>query len=143
MNKKTLTLVSIVALAVVAGGFFYLGSLYGASHKSCPFTPGTLGLRNRGGGASTGANFISGTIISSDSTKITLQLPSNGGSKIIFYSATTPISKMASGTSADLSAGTSVSVTGAANTDGTITAQMIQIRPAGQNPGQNQPAPAQ
>jgi hypothetical protein len=69
-------------------------------------------------------------VIAKDATSITLQLPGNAGSKIIFYSATTQISKMASGTPVDLANGTNVSITGTANSDGSVTAQAIQIRPA-------------
>ena len=91
---------------------------------------------NRTGG---GGNFISGSIISEDSTSITLQLAGNAGSKIIFYSGYNSNWKMASGTASDLSTGTNVSVTGTTNSDGSVTAQSIQIRPAGQGNASRQP----
>jgi hypothetical protein len=131
--KKSALVISVVILAIAA---FYLGMVYGKSQSASSATAlraSFAGRTSRTGAA--GAGFTTGTIIAEDSTSITLQLPNNAGSKIIFYSSATPISKMAQGTSADLTNGTNVSVTGTTNSDGSITAQNIQIRPAGVNPG--------
>jgi hypothetical protein len=130
MKKSQLITISVIVLLVVAGGSFYAGSLYGKSQsKVSAYGSGTFQTRiNRG--SSNGSNFISGSIIAKDSSSITLQLSGNSGSKIIFYSDTTQIGKMASGTADDLAAGTNVSVTGTTNSDGSVTAQTVQIRPA-------------
>ncbi|MCX6718314.1 MAG: DUF5666 domain-containing protein [Candidatus Staskawiczbacteria bacterium] len=130
---KTIHIIAVIIILVIVGGSFFGGMLYGKSQNSRSFAGnGTFQTRiNRAG---TGGNFISGSIISKDATSITLQLPNNTGSKIIFYSDTTQIAKSATGTANDLATGTSVSVTGTTNSDGSVTAQSIQIRPAG---GQN------
>jgi hypothetical protein len=132
MKKSALISIVVVAVIIIIGGAFYGGMIYGKSQNPKPaFTAGNFqGARGARAG---GANFISGDIISKDSASITLQLPNNGGSKIIFYSDTTQISKTALGTVNDLSAGTAISITGTTNSDGSITANSIQIRPAGQN----------
>jgi hypothetical protein len=144
MNKTSKIISGIVILLVVAGGAFYGGMLYATNQAAATATAARAGFAGRGTrtGAA-GAGFTAGTILSNDGTSITLQLPaSTGGSKIILYSSATQIAKTTSGTTKDLTPGTSVNITGTANTDGSITAQSIQIRPAGQaQPGA--PVPAQ
>jgi osmotically-inducible protein OsmY len=143
MKKSALITILVILAILIAGGSFYGGMSYAKNRATAAATAarasfsGTRGTRTGGG---MGDNFISGDIISKDATSITLQLPNSGGSKIIFYSATTQIGKFTSGTANDLSTGVSVSVTGTTNSDGTVTAQNIQIRPAGQTrPGQQAP----
>lgn len=137
MKKNALIIIAVVVLLVVGAAAFYGGMIYGKSQNARPnFSAENFqGMRNRGGPNGTG--FILGDIIAKDANSITLQLPNNSGSKIIFYSGTTQIGKFTSGTANDLATGASVSVTGTTNSDGSITAQNIQIRPAGQTrPGQ-------
>jgi len=138
MQKNILVIIAIVVLLVVGGGAFYGGMVYGKSQNVMPnFAAGDFqSLRgNRTGNA--GGGFTSGDILSKDASSITVQLPNNGGSKIIFYSDTTQINKTASGSADDLATGISITATGTTNADGSITAQTIQIRPAGQKAGPN------
>jgi hypothetical protein len=82
---------------------------------------GTMGIRNTGG-------FTTGEIISKDTTSITVKL-ATGGSKIIFLDANTKVSKSVDGSVNDLTTGTQVSITGTPNTDGSVNATNVQIRP--------------
>jgi len=147
MNKNTIITAIIVAI-VFAGAGFFGGMKYQQRKTPAVVTraPGTFGnfaegnFAGRGGrtgGANGGAGFASGQILKVDSNSITVQLPNNGGSKIVFYSTSTPIGEMKAGSAADLTTGQNVLVTGTPNSDGSVTAQNIQIRPA--MPPQDQP----
>ena len=93
--------------------------------RSQSFSQNGTAIRGRNG---FGGGATMGQIISKDATSITVSIPT-GGSKIILLDSSTPINKQTAGTLADLTVGTEVSVTGTTNTDGSITAQSVQIRP--------------
>lgn len=133
---KKLILVAVIVAVLVGGGSFYGGMKYAQSKtpvRGSGFggTGNFAGLRGNGGarGGATGAGFTSGDIISKDATSITIKLQ-DGGSKIVFYSNATKVSKFVDGTAGDLIVGKTVSITGTANSDGSITASLVQLRPA-------------
>ena len=146
--KNTWVSLVIVALVFGAGGF-YGGMQYG---KNTSATAGAVGQGQgqnqggsgqgqgrlgRGGAGGNRGDVAFGDIIGKDATSITVKLQ-DGGSKIVFVSSSTDISKFNKGTLNDLAVGTSVMARGTPNADGSLTAQSIQIRPAGAGlPGQN------
>ncbi len=69
-----------------------------------------------------------GEVVSKDETSLTLKLL-DGGSKIVFLSASTTVNKMTAGSLEDVTSGTSVTVMGTPNQDGSLTASQIQLRP--------------
>jgi len=127
MNKKILIIIAIIILLIIAGGSFYGGMLYGQNQRRNAAFQANGGVSIRGN-RQQGGGFTAGEIISKDDKSITIKLPS-GGSKIVFYAANTEIGKFTNGTTADLTVGQTVSVTGSANQDGSVTAQSVQIRP--------------
>ncbi|MDO8584179.1 MAG: hypothetical protein Q7R83_03315 [bacterium] len=141
MEMKKIVPIVIVALLIVGGGAFYGGMKYEQGQRNV-FVGGPNGMaafgqgagqranRQGAGGQGQGAGFTTGDILSMDGTILTLKLR-DGGSKIVLYSTSTSIQKMVEGVGSDLVIGKSVSVVGSANTDGSITAQSIQMRPAG------------
>jgi hypothetical protein len=148
--KKTLA--KIIVVAVVVGALsFYGGMKYGqgsvqTATRQLGGQPGqqrTGGVGSFGtgrqGGAGQNGGFAGGTIISKDSRSITVKLRDNS-SKIVFVSGSTPVTKSVSGSVGDLAVGDDVTVAGTANSDGSITAQSVQIRPAS---GANGPAAGQ
>ncbi len=154
--EKNKLLPIIISIIIAVGGAFYGGMKYGQSNPATAGQNAGIGFANLSAEQrqqrlqQTGANatertgnrgsgFINGQIIAKDDKSITVKLPDarlpdgQGSSKIVFYSGSTEVDKSVSGTSADLEIGKTVSVNGSANSDGSVTAQSIQIRPAGQN----------
>ena len=127
MNKNII-IGAIVGILVIGGGSFYAGTKFAGTSQIGPQTMGQGGQFRMGQGM--GGGITAGQILSKDDTSITVKL-SDGGSKIVFTSASTTILKTSEGTMSDLSVGTNVSVQGTANSDGSVNAQSIQIRPAG------------
>jgi len=141
---KKLLLVAVAVAVLVGSGAFYGGMKYtqGSSPRGdlANLTPeqrqqfmanaGT-GFRNGTDGqgrTGMGGGFVGGEIISKDDKSVTVKIQ-DGGSKIIFYSGTTEVSKFTQGNAGDLMVGKNISVTGTANQDGSITARSIQLRP--------------
>lgn len=138
MNTKYIWGV-IVALIVVAGGSFYGGMTYAQNTRqaarNASFSGGQFMTTAGGaGGMRTtfrGAGATTGEIIAKDATSVTVKMQ-DGSTKIILVPSGAEVMKSVAGTSADLSIGTNVSVIGTANSDGSVTAQTVQIRPQAQ-----------
>ncbi len=134
--------ISIILVGVVLAGAcgFYGGTLFAkpraGAGQGMQAQFGANGARNFRGGQGTGQmgrvqqGMASGEILSKDGQSLSLKLR-DGGSKIIFLSASTTVSKLAEAKLDDVASGAEVTVAGTPNADGSITAQMIQIRPAG------------
>jgi len=133
----------IIALVIVGGGSFYGGMVYGKSQAASQrnsafgqrqgFGAGLAGGLSGASGLTRDENraaggFVNGAIIAQDDKSITVKSQS-GGSKIIFLSDSTQITKSVDGSLADLAIDKNVTVTGSANSDGSLTAQYIQLRP--------------
>ena len=139
-------IIPVIVVVVVGIGAFYAGTKY-SSAKSL------TGARTAGGGGGfanlspeerqarinelgvagfvgrgrNGNNSAAGDIIAKDEKSITIKLR-DGGSKIVFFSNTTSILKAVEGSVNDLVVGEQVTAQGGVNTDGSISAQSIQIR---------------
>ncbi len=93
--------------------------------------PGGFGGRGgRGGANGAGGGFVSGQVVSKDATSFTVSLNNNAGSKIVFFSTSTRVGETTNGNVEDIVAGKDVMVTGSTNADGSVTANLVQIRPA-------------
>lgn len=142
MNQNKIVSIIIGVALVAVGGSFYAGVKYnqsknpaatrGASGAGGSFnfsqgggTGGQRGMRGTGG---ENGGIIAGEIISKDDKSVTIKLR-DGGSKIIFLSSSTSVMKTVGGATSDIVVGGQITATGNANSDGSITAQSIQIRP--------------
>lgn len=137
MNKASVA----VIVVVVAGASFFGGMKYSDAKTASAQQAriGQFASRTGGGngairtGGNGGGGATAGEIISKDDKSITVRARDNS-SKIVFLSGSVEVSKMISGTSTDLEIGRTVTVTGTTNSDGSVTAQMIQLRPAFPSP---------
>jgi hypothetical protein len=80
---------------------------------------------------------VSGEIISADKNSVTVKLD-DGSSKIIIISDTTTINKASQATKDELVTGEKIAVFGQQNSDGSVTANTIQMNPI-QTPVISQP----
>jgi hypothetical protein len=141
MKTNTLVLTCLAVAVLFGGGGFYGGMQYAKSQTPAgmpgQFTAGQNGgnLRfDRNGPQNAGSQVRItgggniGEVISKDETSFTLKLL-DGGSKIVFLSASTTVNKMTEGSMNDVTVGTNVTIMGTPNQDGSLTASQIQIRP--------------
>ncbi|MBI4973704.1 hypothetical protein HZC27_03790 [Candidatus Roizmanbacteria bacterium] len=127
-NKNIFLVLGLIIL--VGAGAFYGGMRY---QESQPATfsrqggAGGVGSR-QGQGGRTGFRPVNGEIISTDEKTITVKLQ-DGSSKIVLLSDKTTINKAEVAAKTDLKSGVKVAVFGATNSDGSVTAQNIQLNP--------------
>jgi hypothetical protein len=143
MNKKS----TLVIWAIVIAAVFF-GAGWGISKSTSSSSSATSATAARGSytgtftgaagartGRTSGGGLVVGKIVSVDPTSISVALPNSTstsattGSTVVLYSSGTSILKSVIGSSADLQVGNSVTVSGTANSDGSISANSIQIRP--------------
>ncbi|UMX48186.1 MAG: DUF5666 domain-containing protein [Candidatus Nealsonbacteria bacterium DGGOD1a] len=128
MNKSIP--IAIIAAIIFGAAGFYGGMLYGTS-KSSSNSAAVAGNRPTGvqnGNASGVGGIVYGEIISVDSSSMTVKA-SDSGSKIVFFSGTSKISKNVDAQISDLAVGQTVMASGTANSDGSISSKTVEINP--------------
>lgn len=143
-DKKIIVSVVIVCVVVLVVGFVS-GVAYeknklsksGASSFTSRFVgqgnfnpngrTGTSGNVRTGGNGFLGGAVL-GQVISQDSKSLTVKLR-DGGSRIVLISPSTKVEKTVDGVMTDVSVGKQVMITGQVNSDGSVSATSIQIRP--------------
>ena len=126
-------MVWIVVTVVLVVGSYFMGSSHGQTVAKNTFAQSRSGAGMNGGrmggrfGA--GGGVVTGSVLSKDATSMTVKMR-DGSTKIVLYTGSTQVSKSAAGTADDVTVGTNISVIGTQNTDGSVTAQTVQIRPA-------------
>ena len=128
MKNNMIIIVIVVALVVGAGGFF-AGMKYQQSKSPAGRFGNFQNARNGNTGQrAQGFRPVNGEIISSDDKSITVKLQ-DGSSKIVLLTDTTSINKSSEGSKSDLKLGEKVAVFGTENSDGSVTAQNVQLNP--------------
>lgn len=129
--KNNYIIMVLVALVFAAGGFF-AGTKYSQSQRQTFNRTGAqigqFGQARIGGQTRNGFRPVNGEITAADSKTITVKL-TDGGNKIVILSEKTIVNKADTATVADLKVGGIVAVFGQENSDGSVTAQNIQLNP--------------
>lgn len=126
MNKNTGIIVAVVLIILAGVGGFFAGKQYQTMQRGTRGQFGANGQFVRRFGQNGTAAV--GQIISQDSNSITVKMQ-DGSTKIILLSSQTVINKQATGSASDLKQGETVAAFGTTNSDGSITAQNIQLNP--------------
>jgi hypothetical protein len=138
---KTINVV-IIAVVIAAASFF--GGMkfrdYQISKTRANFANGNFrgqfpgganaqnGTTNGNNNRFAGARPVEGEIVSMDNNSVTVKMP-DGSTKIIILSDSTTYNKATEGSKSDLQTGSQILVTGTENSDGSMTAQNIQLNP--------------
>ncbi len=134
---KNIIPIFIVIVIIVGAGAFFAGTKY----QSVQGTRGNFGngqFRGRGFNTPSGTNrsVLRGSVIDMSGSSMTIKLQ-DGSSKIVILSDKTVINKSTQGTKDDLKSGENVAVFGSNNSDGSVTAEDIQLNPQLRIPNPN------
>ncbi len=125
MKQNTMT---TILIAVIVGAVAFFGGMQYQKSQVRQGASNTSGQRGTRQFGMRGSMATIGQIISQDATSMTIKT-ADGSSKIVLFSANTVISKTDTGAKSDLNPGQRVAVFGTTNSDGSLTAQNIQLNP--------------
>jgi hypothetical protein len=136
MKHKNTIVIGVVALLVGIGAGYFGATAFahpatgaGAYARGSTTTGAFAGART-GGAAGAGGAVTTGTVAAADAGSITVDTR-DGSSHVVLITPQTTFSKSVSGSATDAAIGTTVIVTGSTNSDGSVSANNVQIRPAG------------
>ena len=118
-------IITIILIIIVGAASFFAGMKYSENNVRQRFANGQGGqfFRRQGG-----TQPVLGEIAETDGNSITVKMQ-DGSSKIVILSSSTSINKASTGTKDDLKQGERVAVFGTQNSDGSVTAQNVQLNP--------------
>ncbi len=125
---KNNLIITIILVVLVGAGAFFAGMKYQQSQRGSQL--GANGA-NRGQfrqGLGQNGQAVRGEILSADDKSVTVKM-SDGSSKLVILSGSTSIIEATSAAKTELQAGKQVAVFGTTNSDGSVTAQSVQINP--------------
>lgn len=124
-------IVAVVLIVVAAAGGFFGGVMYQKNQTSTLSATGRGNYAARfGQGGQNAAGFrpVRGQVLSMDNNSLTVKL-SNGSTEIVVLSGSTAFMQSTTAALSDVKTGDTVNVVGTANSDGSVTAQQVQINP--------------
>ena len=138
-NKNMVIIVAVILIVVAAVGGFFGGMQYQKSQSRTAFAGAGFGGGNGGAyrqfaGGQNGQNnnfrAVRGQVLSLSNGTMTVKL-NNGSTEIVVLSGSTTFAQAAKASLSDVKTGDTVNVVGSSNSDGSVTAQDVQINPVG------------
>lgn len=126
--KNQLMLTGAIALVVGLG----IGWFAHAPAKAAPPARGSFAAIGAAGftrGNQAMGGLLTGIVAAKDSGSITLNTR-DGSSRVVLTTPDTTVSKSVNGTLSDVVVGSTVIVSGTTNSDGSVSASLVQLRPA-------------
>jgi hypothetical protein len=129
MKKYLVHIVWVVVALIALGGGYFWGKASAVNSLRTSFASGAFGSSTRrfAGGGAAGGGLVAGQIASFGNDSMTIQL-ANGNSEVVLYSSSTPVTEPTTVSPSVLQVGTNVMVGGTSNSDGSVSAQTIQVR---------------
>ncbi|MBE0448698.1 MAG: hypothetical protein IBX64_11495 [Actinobacteria bacterium] len=135
MNSKMVA-AFVISVLIVGGGSFYAGGAYQSS-KRPSYVPMGGQFGNMSGQGDTdsspgrfsgqrGGAAFSGEVVEKDNKSVTIKLQ-DGSQKTITITESTAINKIAKGSIGDVKQGEQIVVIGTENSDGSVSANTVQI----------------
>ena len=133
---KTMVISALLVLLALGGGFFagmtYQKGKAVVRNGFYAMTQGNQGgmMRGRFGQGQGGQNFrpVRGEVLSLSQNTMTVKLP-NGNSEIVVFGQSTQFVKSEAASVSDVKTGDTVMVVGTQNSDGSVTAQNVEVNP--------------
>jgi len=141
MKTNIVVVLAILTLIIgFGGGYFFRNYMFSRQRQNFAGQFQRNGNGNTAQGARLGGRPVVGEIISQDDKSITVKI-SDGSTKIVILSDSTTYSKTDTGIKEDLKIGGQIGVFGTENSDGSVTAQNVQLNPqfTGLTPTPTQP----
>ena len=132
MNKKIIGIASVALIIGIGAGYLGANALRPATpaqNARGDFAGGMRGAGLPGQGGAAGGGLLSGTVAKEDAGSITLNTR-DGSSHVVLVTPATTVQKSVSGVLSDVAVGSTIIVTGTTNSDGSVSASSIQLRPA-------------
>jgi Cu/Ag efflux protein CusF len=131
MNKNTMLIIAVILIVVALIGGFFGGMMYQKNQVStlAGAVRGNYAARFGQAGQNAAAfRPVRGQVLSMSANSLTVKM-SDGSTKIVVLSSTTAFMQSAQAVLSDVKTGDTVNVVGTQNSDGSVTAQQVQINP--------------
>jgi len=128
MNKNIIGIAGVAFIIGIGAGYLGANALHPAAPAQNARGNFTGGAFNGTRGNAVNGGLLSGTVAKQDAGSITLNTR-DGSSRIILITPATTVQKSVNGVLSDVTVGSTIFVTGSTNSDGSVSASSIQLRP--------------